>query len=368
MQFSDIIGHQQLKTKLLSAIEEDRVPHAQMFLGPEGSGNLAMAFAFAQRLLCQNPLPNDSCGECSACRKADQMIHPDIHYSYPTIGSKAISTNFVKEWRAAIEANPYLNVHDWLQALGAENKQGNITKDECSNIIQKFSLKSFESDYKVLILWMPEYLAKEGNRLLKIIEEPPENTFFIFVANQAEKILGTILSRCQMIQVPRMRSEDITEALITEFKLDSSAAKSLAQVANGNYRQALKMADNRETETSSLFMNWMRKSWKGHGVEVAGVVDEIASLGRENQKHFLQYGLHFLRECLVIPWQEAQHSALLQEELATADKMRKVLDWEQINGIRKIMDECSYYVERNANPKIIFLDASLQLHQIFKAA
>lgn len=368
MQFNAIIGHQDLKAKLISSIREDRVPHAQLFVGPEGCGALQLALAFAQRLICENPQAEDSCGECSACRKSSKMIHPDIHYSYPTIGGKAISQNFIKEWRTALTDQPYQNVHDWLQALQAENKQGNITKDECTNIIKKLSLKAFESSYKILILWMPEFLAKEGNRLLKIIEEPPENTFFLFVAQQPDQILGTILSRCQLVKIQGLKSADIAQALEDGHGADAATAATIAQVADGNFREALQMMDAKDSDTSSLFLEWMRKSWKGHGVEVVQMVDKIAALGRENQKYFLQYGLHFLRECLVIPWQAADQNKLLAQEADTAAKMRKVLDWQKIQGISQLMDDCTYYVERNANPRILFMDASLQLHQIFKAS
>jgi len=368
MQFNAIIGHQQLKEKLVSSIMEDRVPHAQLFVGPEGCGALQLAMAFAQRLVCTNSNQTDSCGECPACQKASKMIHPDIHYSYPSIGSKAISQHFIKEWRQALVDQPYMNVHDWLQHIQAENKQGNITKDECTNIIKKLSLKSFESEAKILLLWMPEFLAKEGNRLLKIIEEPPEQTYFLFVAEQPEQILGTILSRCQLVKVPTIKDDEIEASLIKDHGVAKETARSIAQVAEGNFRQALQMVDAKDADTAQLFLEWMRKAWKGHGVEITQIVDEIAALGRENQKYFLQYGLHFLRECLVIPWQTDDQRRLLENEAATAAKMRSVLDWQKIQGLSRLMDDCSYYVERNANPRILFMDASLQLHQIFKAS
>src|SRR6187399_1374641 len=272
MQFRDIIGQPEVKQQLAELVQHNRLSHALLFLGKEGSGALQLALAFAQYIVCQSsavnrqssvkepslfgepePAPtnneqrttnNDSCGICPACKKANELIHPDIHFSYPVItkkpGEKPVSTDFIKEWREFVSSNPYGNVYDWLQFIGAENKQGNITANECADIIHKLNLKSFESEYKILIMWLPEYLGNEGNKLLKLIEEPPPNTLFILVAENESLLLPTIVSRCQMIKIPMLETTDIESALI-DSKIDPLKARQVAATAEGNYREALQL-------------------------------------------------------------------------------------------------------------------------------
>ena len=214
MQFSDIIGQAAVKQHLIHTASDDRIAHAQLFWGNEGSGNLPLAIAYAQFVLCENKQATDSCGTCKACVKAQKLIHPDLHFSYPTVGAKALSTELLPQWRKALQQQSYLTINQWLALLGGENKQGNITAAECLDISKKLSLKAFESDYKILILWLPEYLGKEGNRLLKLIEEPPEKTLFLLVANNQELILNTILSRCQLVKINPLDDADYYRAII----------------------------------------------------------------------------------------------------------------------------------------------------------
>ncbi len=366
MLFKDIIGQEIVKKQLLRSLNAGRLPHAQLLLGPAGSGKLALALAYAQKVLCQNPSEIDACGQCSACSKAAKMIHPDIHYSYPTIGSKNTSLDFLEAWRTAVLHDPYQNINQWLQSIGAENKQGNINKDECLNIIRKLSLKSFEGAYKILILWLPEYLGKEGNRLLKLIEEPPDNTLFLLVAENQELILNTILSRCQMVKVNALSDEEVAQGLMEKGGINSEKALSIARLAGGNYNEALNLVEHAENDNAALFLDWFRKCWQGNGVELVKWVDQFASIGRENQKHFLQYALHFLREYTLLKVTGREDVRLLPAELETAKRMTKVLHLEQISSITKLFDDCSYYIERNANPKILFLDASIRMNKILK--
>ncbi len=367
MLFSDIIGQELVKKQLLRSLHAGRMPHAQLLLGPSGSGKLALALAYAQRALCQNPQESDSCGECNACRKAAKLVHPDLHFSYPTIGSKNTSLDFIEQWRSAIEHNPYQNVNQWLQSIGAENKQGNITKDECLSIIRKLSLKTFEGKYKILILWLPEYLGKEGNRLLKLIEEPPEDTLFLLVAENQELILNTILSRCQLVKVNALSDEEISQTLVDRQGQELEKALHISRLSGGDYNEALNLLEHAENDHAQLFLDWFRKCWKGHGKELVKWVDTFAGIGRENQKHFLQYALHFLREYMILKVTGREDVRLLPTELETAKRMTKVLEIEQIDTITKLFDDCSYYIERNANPKVLFLDASIRMHKILKA-
>ncbi|HRI59017.1 MAG TPA: hypothetical protein PK228_04830 [Saprospiraceae bacterium] len=395
MVFNDIIGQNRTKTLLLQLAQSERIPHALLFLGPTGSGNLAMAVAFAQLIQCekrwtvdggrstaddlfQNGEPADgnqqlataegACGECPACRKAAQFTHPDIHFSFPTVGTNAVSTDYLKQWRSALSENPYMDVNAWLQRIGAENKQGNITKEECNAIIKKLSLKAFEGRYKILVMWLPEYLGKEGNRLLKLIEEPPEQTIFLLAAENQDLILNTILSRCQLVKTDLLSDEEVMEGLQQKRGLDANRARQIAFLSDGDFNTALQIADNPENDDARLLLDWLRKCWRGNGVELVKWTEEFAKLGRENQKQFLHYGLHFLREMMALVATGNPNLRLRPDELATAQNMAKVLDFEKIAQLTALFNDNIYYVERNANPKILFLDTSIQMNRILKSA
>ncbi len=365
--FNAIIGQDRTKSLLLQLASSERVPHALLFLGPTGSGNLALAVAFAQLLQCEKPDTDGACGVCNACHKAAAFAHPDIHFSFPTVGTNAVSTNFHKEWRAFLSDNPYADVNTWLQRLGADNKQGNITKDECNAIIKKLSLMAFEGRYKILVMWMPEYLGKEGNRLLKLIEEPPEQTIFLLAAENQEAILNTILSRCQLVKTDLLSDEELTEGLMQRRQIDTGRARQIAFLASGDFGAALALADNPENDDAHLLLDWLRKCWRGNAVELVKWTEQFAQLGRENQKQFLQYGLHFLREMMSLIATGNTALRLRPEELTTAQNMAKVLDFEKITQLAAIFNDNIYYVERNANPKILFLDTSIVMHKIFKS-
>ncbi|RME99505.1 MAG: hypothetical protein D6772_07635 [Bacteroidetes bacterium] len=209
MKFSELIGQEQPKAAFRQMMESDRLPHALLLLTAPGSGGLPLAWALAQYLLCAQPVHGDSCGHCSHCHKAAKLIHPDLHFSYPTVGTKVTADSFLAQWRSALLDNPYLEINDWLQQIGAENKQGNINKDECQRILRVLSLKSFESPRKIMIIWLAEYLGNEGNRLLKLIEEPPAGTTFILITENQDRILNTILSRCQLVRVHPLSDEEV---------------------------------------------------------------------------------------------------------------------------------------------------------------
>ena len=367
MKFTEIIGQDQIKEQFVQMISNERMPHAQIFLGAKGSGKLALAIAFAQFVLCENKQGEDSCGRCRACIKVSKFIHPDVHYSYPTVGSKMISTNFIKEWKLAIEENPYMNVNQWLNKLGAENKQGNITKDECQSIVKKLSLKTFEGKYKILIMWLPEYLGKEGNRLLKLIEEPPENTLFILVAEHIEQILNTILSRCQLVKINALSDDEIKTALIERQEVDEEKAFNAARLANGNYNEALRLMNSIENDNAKVFLDWFRICYQGKGEKMVEWVNTFAKTGREGQKQLIIYALHFLREFLALQMIGSSYQLRLQAaEAKTAQNMIKVLNHEQVDKMMALFNDVHYYIERNANGKILFLDTSIRLHKIFR--
>jgi DNA polymerase-3 subunit delta' len=366
MQFKQIVGQHAVKQRLITSVNENRVSHAQLFLGPEGSGSLALAVAYAQYLSCEDKQADDSCGVCAACRKYQKLMHPDLHFSYPFFAKDKNDTalTFIEQWREALGNNPYLSLDNWRGYLEAENKQANINIAECHQIIKKLSLKPFESQYKVLILWLPEYLDKEGNALLKIIEEPQPNTLFLLVAQNQDQILNTILSRTQLIKIPALAYADVEEYLIQEQNQPKGTAAEVAYLSNGNMAEALSMLLHDTKGYHNLFVQWLRMCFSNKGIEVVGFVDQLAKMGRENQKNFIRYGISFVRECCLLLSGADNLVHLPAHELDTAQKMIRVMDINASQAISAELEKAHYHVERNANPKILFLDVSLQIIKI----
>jgi DNA polymerase-3 subunit delta' len=372
MFFSDIIGQEAARDQLLSAVEQNRLSHAMILLAPEGAGGLPVGLAFAQYLVCENRQAGDSCGQCSACKKAAQYIHPDIHFSYPVIprktGDKPISTDYIAEWREYIAQQPYGNAYDWLQFIGAENKQGNITANECSDIIRKLNLKSFESGFKILLMWMPEYLGNEGNRLLKLIEEPPANTVFILVAENQEQILATILSRTQLVKVPPLPKQAVVTALMQRNDVPEPRARQIATIAAGNYREALQLLQHGENDYHELLRTWLNCIFMQNRQGLQDWVEHMASakMGRENQKQFLRYFINVLEHSLRVQYMDRSHLAFSDEEVDFAEKLKKLANLGQMADIAEELDNAYYHIERNANGKILFHALSIRLQYIFK--
>ncbi|SHN30427.1 ATP-binding protein [Mucilaginibacter sp. OK098] len=366
MQFKQIVGQDAIKQRLITSVKENRVSHAQLFLGPGGSGSLPLAVAYAQYLSCENKLEDDSCGECSSCRKYQKLMHPDLHFSYPFFAKHKDDTaiSFIEQWRDAFIANPYLSLDTWRGYLDAENKQANINIAECHQIIKKLSFKPFESPYKILILWLPEYLDKEGNALLKIIEEPQPNTLFLLVAQNQDQILNTILSRTQLIKIPPLGFDEIKNHLISQHNQTVDAATEIAYLSNGSLTEALTMLEYDNKGYHGQFVQWLRLCFANKGLEVMSFVDQASKMGRENQKNFLRYGINFLRECCLLLSGAGSLVHLPAHELETAQKMTNVMNVPMAQAIVTELEKAHYHVERNGNPKILFLDVSLQIIKI----
>ena len=366
MQFKDIIGQEAIKQRLITSVNENRVSHAQLFLGPEGAGGLALAVAYAQYLSCEDKQPDDSCGVCSSCRKYQKLMHPDLHFSYPFFAKHKDDTalTFIEQWRDAFTANPYLSLDIWRGYLDADNKQANINIAECHQIIKKLSFKPFESVYKILILWLPEYLDKEGNALLKVIEEPQPNTLFLLVAQNQDQILNTILSRTQLIKIPCLYYEDIKGELINKHHQTETAASEIAYLSNGNMTEALGMLQHDTKGYHTQFVQWLRLCFGNKGLEILSFVDLASKMGRENQKNFLRYGTSFIRECTLLRAGAERIVKLPEEELETAKKMSAVINNAMAQAIITELEKAHYHIERNANPKILFLDVSLQIIKV----
>jgi DNA polymerase III subunit delta' len=401
MQFHSITGQKETKEHLVQMIQHNRLSHALLFLGKEGSGALQLAMAFAQYIVCEKvngrltkdnrpqehslfgeeaqpvslspPLGDggtDSCGECPACKKATALIHPDIHFSYPVItkkpGEKPISADFIKEWREFVVQSPYGNVYDWLQFIGAENKQGNITATECNDINRTMSLKSFESEYKILIMWKPEFLGKEGNKLLKLIEEPPPNTLFIFVAENEDLILPTILSRTQLVKIPLLSNLEVEAALELKEGVNINKAGQIAALAEGNYREALQLLQHAEDDWQAMLRDWLNAVLKTGPVAQVKWIDETAKLGREKQKQFLKYFIHLLEQAVRLRAirQQMTDSGQQSADHDFALRLNKICSIGQQEAIINELDKASYYIERNANAKMLFHALSIRLYHI----
>ena len=404
MQFANIIGQQEVKQQLTELVQHNRLSHALLFLGKEGSGALSLALAFAQYVVCEkvngkqlavgsqqlgpslfgesgpemvNAKPgvaNDSCGVCFSCIKAAQFVHPDIHFSYPTVtkkaGEKPTAKDFITEWREFVKLSPYGNLFDWIEQIKEkENSQGKITAEECNDIIRKLSLKSFESEYKILIMWMPEMLGTEGNKLLKLIEEPPPNTLFILVTESEAQVLQTIVSRCQLIKIPALATKEIEEALISSNKTEPVIARQIASVSEGNYREALQLVQHAEEDWQTLLREWLNAILKTGPVAQTKWVEEISRLGREKQKQFLRYFNHLLEQAihLRIATESGQTGTVRQDsERDFAERLNKIAGIEQQQAIIEELDKASYYIERNAHGKMLFHALTIKLYHIIQ--
>ncbi|GAB3362671.1 DNA polymerase III subunit delta [Arachidicoccus ginsenosidivorans] len=370
MQFKDIIGQEATKKQLVEMVNRSRLSHALFFLGKEGTGALPLAMAFAQYILCENKTEGESCGVCPACKKAAGLIHPDIHYSFPVIpkksGDKPISSDYLPEWREFIKGLPYGNVYDWLQSIQAENKQGNITTEECNDIFRQLALKSYEAEYKILILWMPEYLGVAGNKLLKLIEEPPEKTLFILVAENEEKVLGTILSRTQLVKIPVLDNLEVATALEQKANLSADQALQVAALSNGNYREAIHLAGHNEEDWQSYLRDWLNAILQGGNIVLVKWIEDVAKLGRENQKQFLFYFNHLLGQSIRLRILGPEGFPISEKDRDFALKLNKVASVSQQEVIVEELDKAAYYIERNANPKMLFHALSIKLRHIIK--
>lgn len=368
MQFSEIVGQQEVKQHLIQSVIENRVSHAQLFLSPEGSGGLPLALAYAQFISCENRLHDDSCGECSSCRKYNKLIHPDLHFSYPFFAKHKEDTSltFIEEWRDAFLSNPYLSLDEWRNQLDAENKQANINIAECHQIIKKLSMKQFEAEYKVLIMWLPEYLDKAGNSLLKLIEEPPHKTLFLLVAQNQDQILNTILSRTQLIKIHRLSDKDVTEFLVAKQSLSEEQAVRIAYLSEGNIQTALNLSKEEGNNNFGVFSDWLRTCFANRGMQAIDFAENAARFGRENQKNLLKYGMKLLREVMMILSGADNLVHLPGNEKEFVVNFSKTLNLAKAEAIIDELEKAHYHIERNANPKILFLDVSLQFIKILK--
>ncbi|VXC24982.1 DNA polymerase III subunit delta [Flavobacterium sp. 9AF] len=378
MLFKDILGQEHIKNHLTRSVSLGRIPHAQLFIGPEGSGTLAMAIAYAQYILCSNTDQENTTGNASCNLKFENYSHPDLHFVFPvatndTIKSHPVSANFLQEWRSFLKENPYGSLFDWYKVIGIQNKQGQIGVDEAAEINKALSLKSYEGGYKIMIIWMADKMnIAASNKLLKLLEEPPNKTVFILITESIDDILQTIYSRCQLIDFIGLSENVISKTLIEKENCDQNLAKKIAHQSEGNYNRALHILhnDNQEFPFESWFIQWVRSAFKAKG-NAAAIQDliewseNIAALGREVQKQFLHYCIHFFRQALLSNYQ-AEELVFFEPKENNFDlkKFAPFIDGNNITLIFKELEDAIYHIERNGNSKIILTDLSIKLTRL----
>ena len=375
MNFSQIPGQTEIKSKLIRSVREERVSHAQLFAGPEGCGGMALALAYARFVSCENRSENDSCGTCKSCVKYEKMIHPDLHFVFPVIkGKKAtdpVSDNYIEEWREFVRKSPYFTINDWFDSIEVGNAQGMIFASEAAEIIKKLSLKTFEADYKIMIIWLPEKMhLSTSNKLLKMIEEPPDKTLFLLVSEEPDKVIPTILSRCQLVKIPSFSNNDIEKYLIQRFSLASEKAYDISRVSNGNIIRAIELSENEDSILSNLdyFKRLMRFAWKRDIISIINWSEEIAATGREYQKNFISFSLRLLRENLMLSLDQLKNRIvfLAGEEAAFSANFHPFINQNNIYPLTEEFNLVYSHIEANGNAKIIFLDLGLKVTRLIR--
>ena len=375
MQFKDIIGHQQIKKQLIQTVKENRISHAQLFYGQEGIGKLALAIAYAQYVCCTDKQENDSCGICPSCIKYNKLIHPDLHFTFPVntnkeIKKSPISRLFLEKWREILAENDYIiNLQQWFERIEIENKQGIINKDDCNDIIKSFDLKTFESEYRVVIIWMVEKLyPTAAPKILKILEEPPPKTLFLLITENPDKILKTIISRTQIIKIQRLKDNDVEKYLKSKFDYNENEIRKAVLFAEGSINKALNFLDDAESEEYNYinFRNYMLLCHSEKFQELFNLINEIASIGRERQKSFLSYGLRVIRQSILLNHQNEQIVKLDGEERIFVGKFSKMINSANYLQIIEELNKSLFHIERNGNARIIFADMGLKFSKLIK--
>ncbi|WP_434037234.1 ATP-binding protein [Formosa sp. 4Alg 33] len=380
MLFKDILGQDHIKNHLTQSVDNGRIPHAQLFVGPEGCGTLPLAIAYAQYILCKNSNGENNTGNESCNLKFNNISHPDLHFAFPvtttnSIKSHPVSSHFLTEWRQLLKEQPYGNLFDWYKMLGVDNKQGQIGVDEAQDIVKALSLKAYEGGYKVMIIWMAEKMnPAASNKLLKLIEEPPEKTVFILIAEEEQHIINTIRSRCQVLHFPRLAEEVIVKALVDNYQIKESEAIKIANQSNGNYNKACDLVyhDTEDTQFEDWFVLWVRSAFKAKGNKAAihdliNWSENIAKTGRETQKQFLHFCMDFFRQAMLLNYSA---DALVYLEPKTAFKLEKFAPFVHSGNIMDIyeaLQDAIYHIERNGNSKIILTDLSIKLTRLLHA-
>lgn len=373
MLFADIYGLEEVKKSLVSSVRQNHIAHAQLFFGAEGGAALPMALAFATYLNCENRKEEDSCGECSSCRKMHKFIHPDMHFVFPVsstkkiTGKEVVSASFLNEWRAFLAENPYRGENEWSLAFGGESKQLNISKEESRNIVKNLSLKSFEGKYKIMLIWMPEYMhVTAANGILKILEEPPAQTIFLLVTYNMEKLLVTILSRTQMFKIRPFSDKELQHILMEKYQVEEKKAAQLSQLTEGNLNAAVKLLDDVEDDSQKMFREWMRVCYSWDFRKMNEWMENFQAMSKAAQKGLFLYGLNMMRESLLLHMESNGLMRVQGEEQDFITNFSKVMLPDKIEKMSTLLNTALYHLERNASSKILFLDLSLNIAGVLR--
>lgn len=371
MFLKNVIGQEHAKKGLLDMYQRGHLPHALLLVGKEGYGGLPLAWAFIQYIMCEHKLPTDACGACPNCSKISKWEHADVHISFPSIklssDKKNVSKYHIDSFKEFVAQTPYGTCYDWLQFIDADNKQGNISKDECDEIIHQMSLKSYEGGLKVQVIWLPEYLGKEGNRLLKLIEEPPADTLFILITSAKEEVMPTIVSRTQVVPLVPIPANYLYEELVHKGITDPTAAAQIAQIAKGSYAEALHLAKQLDNDLFADLRNWFNALFAKKGAEIISFVEEYAKKGREQQKNFLHYVITILEQAIKARYLTPSHVNLPDAEKQFVLKLASMqLDMDQLQQMIKEINDAQYAIERNAHSKTQLHALSISLQFIIQ--
>ncbi|MCF8296110.1 MAG: hypothetical protein K9J13_01075 [Saprospiraceae bacterium] len=375
MQFKDVIGHEEIKKRLIQTVRESRISHAQLFTGPEGNSKLALAMAYAQFISCTGKQETDSCGICPSCIKYNKLIHPDLYFTYPVstnkdVKTKPISRLFISKWRELLLQKDYVfSLHQWYEKIEIENKQGIINTEDCNEIIKSLSLKKFESEYRVVIIWMIEKLYHAAApKLLKILEEPPPKTLFLLISENPDKILKTIISRTQIIKIPKTKDKDIKDYLKKKFDYPETEINKAVLFADGNLINAQKFLENADAEEYNYvnFRNYMLLCHGQKFQEMFNLINEIATIGRERQKSLLAYGLRVIRQSILMNNDNENLVKLEGHEKEFVIKFSKLINSANYLQITEELNKSLFHIERNGNAKIIFADMGLKFSRLIK--
>lgn len=373
MLLTDVIGQQRVKEIFTTMIAEKRIPHAIMLSGAEGTGKMPLALGLATRLCCENPKEGDACGECNSCIQMRKLVHPDVHFAFPVIkrkgGKKAISDDFIDDWRQLLTDSPYISLAQWMQRIDTGNAQPKIFVDESDEIYRKLSLKALQGKYKIMIVWLPEKMNAEcANKLLKLLEEPPQGTVFIMVTEEPDAVLPTLVSRMQRINVPLLEENDLTTMLERRYMLPHEDAVDIAHRSEGSVLKTLENIHTHEEKSSflELFINLMRQAYARRIKEMKAWSEEVAGMGREKQKRFLTYCQHMIRENFMYNFKQKDMIYMSPAENQFAVRFAPFVNESNIFGIMEELELAQVHIEQNANPKFVFFDFALKMIVLLK--
>lgn len=373
MFFRDITGQTEIKHRLIQSVKEGYIPHARMIGGPEGVGKMALALSYARYLSCTQRGEDDACGICLSCVKYNKLSHPDLHFVYPIVKNdkkkKEICDDYLTEWRQFVLQNPYFNLNSWLNFIGAENAQGMIYAKESDEIIRKLNLKAYESEYKIMIVWLPEKMHEAcANKLLKMIEEPPSNTVFLLISENPDRVTGTIQSRTQSFPVPPIDNDSMMQALQRHSHFTLDALQNIIHLADGSYLKALELIENSGeiSQYLELFMSIMRNGWKRDVKNMRTESENFAGLGREKQKSFLSYAGNMVRENFFYRFNLPEINYLNQEEAGFAKNFSPYVTENNVTGLINELALAEQHIESNVNPRMVFFDLSVKIAVLIK--